>query len=154
MFRTPVPLSEDYVIVCEFSEIPLVDTFRNEILLFDAEPFFKIRVASPVPVKATPMPPGVASRTFQGKRRPLAPKATIAVMNVYESDFEWPKDTRITHLRICQIIGRPKLPWGTKRNVHIGWSDGALIKFVIGTVPVEPDGSAYFEAPIEREIYF
>jgi hypothetical protein len=154
MFRTPVPLSEDYVIVCEFSEILLVDKFRNEILLFDAEPLFKIKVASPIPVKETPTPPTIAPRTFQGKRRPMAPKATIAVMDVYESDFEWPEDTRITHLRICQIIGRPKLPWGTKRNVHIGWSDGALIKYVIGTVPVEPDGSAYFEAPIEREIYF
>ncbi len=154
MFRTPVPLSEDYVIVCEFSEILLVDKFRNEILLFDAEPLFDIKVASPIPLKARPVPPAIQPRTYQGKRRAMAPKATIAVMNVYESDFEWPENTRITHLRICQIIGRPKLPWGTKRNVHIGWSDGALIKHVIGTVPVEPDGSAYFEAPIEREIYF
>jgi hypothetical protein len=93
-------------------------------------------------------------RRGQGERRPLAPKATIAVADVYESDFEWPPNTKITHLRICQIIGRPKLPWGTERNSWIGWSDGALIKAVIGTVPVEEDGSAYFEAPIEREIYF
>lgn len=154
MFRTPCPLSEEFVIVCEFSEILLVDKFRNEILLFDADPLFRIHVASPTPVKPRPVPPVIPPRTFQGERRKDAPKAVISVMNVYESDFEWPEGTRITHLRVCQILGRPKLPWGTTRNVYIGWSDGALIKHVLGTVPVEKDGSAYFEAPIEREIYF
>jgi hypothetical protein len=154
MFRTPVPLGEDFVIVCEFSEILLIDKFRNEILLFDSSPLFKICVASPIPVKPRPVPPAIPYRSFQGERRKDAPKATIAVMNVYESDFEWPKGTKITHLRINQIIGRPKLPWNTPRNVWIGYSDGALIKHVLGTVPVEEDGSAYFEAPIEREIYF
>lgn len=154
MFRTPYPLSEDFVIVCEFSEILLVDKFGNEILLFDAEPLFKIKVASATPVKTRPVPPIIPARSAMGSQRKNAKKAVISVMNVYESDFKWPKGTEITHLRVCQIIGRPKLPWGTTRNVYIGWSDGALIKQVLGTVPVEKDGSAYFEAPIEREIYF
>lgn len=77
-------------------------------------------------------------------------------MDIYESDFDWPTPRpKITHLRICQVLGRPKRrPWNTRRNVWLGWSDGALLKAVIGTVPVEDDGSVYFEAPIEREIFF
>lgn len=154
MFTTPRPLSEDYVIVCEFSEILLVDKFRNEIMLFDTEPLFNIKVASPIPVKPTTPPPVIQPVTYQGERRAQSPRAVISVMNVYESDFDWPQGTKITHLRICQILGRPKEPWNTRRNVWLGWSDGALLKAVIGTVPVEDDGSAYFEAPIEREIFF
>ncbi|MFP4381689.1 MAG: hypothetical protein ACLFUS_14405 [Candidatus Sumerlaeia bacterium] len=154
MFTSPTPLSEDYVIACEFSEMLLVDKFRNEVLLFDSENLFSHRIRTPIPVKARPVPPIIPLKTFQGKRAADAPKATIGIMDVYESDFEWPENTNITHIRICQILARPKWPWDTPRNVYLGWSDGTLIKHIIGTVPVEADGSAYFEAPIEREIYF
>lgn len=156
---TPVPLSEDYVIACEYSEILLLDKFRNEVLLFDAEPLFVEKQAgfgavSPIPVKTRPVPPTIETVTYQGERRAGAPKAVISVMNVYETDTPFPQGTRITHLRICQLLGKPKLPWNGKRNIWQGWSDGALLKAVLGTVPVEEDGSVYFEAPIEREIFF
>jgi hypothetical protein len=89
-------------------------------------------------------------------------KATISVMNVYESDFTWPANTRITHLRIAQVIPKPSSQFGKLHNTNIayrntppvGYSEGAMVRYVLGTVPVEEDGSAYFYAPIEREIYF
>lgn len=154
MFTCPVPLSEEYVIVCEFSRMLLVDQFRNEVLLIDTQPLWKHSVRDPVPVKARPVPHVIPVQTFQGKRAADAPMATLGILDVYESDFEWPEGTKITAIRICQILGRPKWPWDTPRNVYLGWSDGTLLKAVIGTVPVEEDGSAYFEAPIEREIFF
>lgn len=160
-FKMPWPLSEEFVIAVEYSEILLLDAFGNEVLLFDCEPLFDIHAGYPIPVKKRPKPAPVEVRTHRGERREQArsagqlPKATISVMDVYESDFDWPTPRpKITHLRICQILGRPKNPWNTHRNVYLGWSDGALIKHVIGTVPVEEDGSAYFEAPVEREIFF
>ncbi len=159
-FKMPWPLSEQFVIATEYSEILLLDEFGNEVLLFDCEPLFQIHAGYPLPVKPRPKPTAIQPRTYQGERYEQAkqahdlPKATISVMNVYETDTPFPQDTKITHLRICQILGRPKNPWGTSRNVYLGWSDGTLIKHVIGTVPVEEDGSAFFQAPIEREIYF
>ena len=159
-FMTPYPLSEDYMIVAEQNEVLLVDRFRNEVLLFSNNDLdgagngCSIHIRSPLPLKPRPVEPVLSTRTYQGERRAGAPKATISVMNVYETDTPFPEGTVITHLRICQIIGRPKRPWDTFRNVWQGWSDGALLKAVLGTVPVEEDGSAYFEAPIEREIFF
>jgi hypothetical protein len=153
-FSTPFPLSEDYVIVAEYDEVLLVDKFRNEVLLFSNKPFCSINISSPLPVRSRPVEPALATKTYQGARRAGAPKATISVMNVYETDTPLPPGTVITQLRINQILGRPKKPWDTLRNIWQAWSDGGLLKAAIGTVPVEPDGSAYFEAPIEREIYF
>jgi len=36
----------------------------------------------------------------------------------------------------------------------MGYSQSPTGRVILGTVPVEVDGSAYFEAPIERLIYF
>ena len=153
-FSTPFPLTEDYVIVAEYDEVLLLDKFRNEVLLFSNKPFCSIDISSPLPIRTRPVEPALATKTYSGVRRAGAPKATISVMNVYETDTPLPPDTKITHIRINQIIGRPKKPWDTLRNIFQAWSDGGLLKAAIGTVPVEEDGSAYFEAPIEREIYF
>lgn len=159
-FMTPYPLSEDYMIVAEENEVILVDKFRNEILLFSNKDLdgaghgCSINIRSPLPIKSRPIEPVLATQTYQGERRAGAPKAKISIMNVYETDTPFPKGTVIKQLRICQILPRPKQPFDTYRNVWQGWSDGALLKAVIGTVPVEEDGSAYFEAPIEREIFF
>ena len=97
----------------------------------------------------------IPTATFQGERENSAEhhRATISVMNVYKSDFTWPDDTRITDLRIIQVF--PK-PWNSPlaNNPRIGYSDSPNVRMVLGTVPVEEDGSAYFEAPVEKEIYF
>jgi hypothetical protein len=62
-----------------------------------------------------------------------------------------PTNTPITHLRILQIllkttpdIDQPKVAAGL----------GAPGRQVLGTVPVEKDGSAYFEAPAKTPILF
>jgi hypothetical protein len=154
MLQTPVPLNKDFIIMCEFREILLIDKFRNEILLFDASDFTGLAVCDPIPVKSRPVPPVVASKYDISKPHKERPKAVISVLDIYETDRPFPQNVKITHLRICQILGRPKEPWGTTSNVAHGWSNGALLKQVLGTVPVESDGSVYFEAPIEREIFF
>jgi hypothetical protein len=73
-------------------------------------------------------------------------------MNVYESDFDWPANTRIAALRIIQIFPRP---WSSPfQRVGNSYMSGTTNRMALGTVPVERDGSAYFEAPVECEIYF
>ena len=72
-------------------------------------------------------------------------------MNAYDSDFEWPKGTRITHLRVIQILPK-SIP--ARNTPRIGIAEQTNARAVLGTVPVLSDGSAYFEAPAGKLIYF
>jgi hypothetical protein len=76
---------------------------------------------------------------------------TIAVTNVYDSDFRWPEQTEITALRIVQVLPKTTPPVDQPR---IGAATETNARAVLGTVPVESDGSAYFEAPVGKLIYF
>jgi len=82
---------------------------------------------------------------------PFSRPATIAVMNVYDSDFAWPPATKIEALRVMQVlpkttppVNRPRIGVGSETNARV----------VLGTVPVEPDGSAHFQAPVGKLLYF
>jgi hypothetical protein len=93
--------------------------------------------------------------TNQGERYGTSEhhRATIAVVDVYESDFQWPPNTKISAIRILQLFPYPwHSPWQDKPEVGPG--EGVNARAVLGVVPVEDDGSAYFEAPVEKAIYF
>ena len=79
------------------------------------------------------------------------PPATIGVVNIYDSDFTWPEDTRITALRVIQVLPKTTPPPNEPR---IGIAQQTNARAVLGTVPVEEDGSIYFEAPVGKELYF
>jgi hypothetical protein len=157
----PWPLSEDFYLVTEgrgkYNRIFLLDKFGNREVIysgFSIPNVSGLRIVSPMPFRTRKKPPVVPTATWQGQRNtPEVPRATISVMNVYESDFEWPENTRITSLRIIQHV--PK-PWSSPvtNKPSMGYSQSPTGRVVLGTVPVEADGSAYFEAPVERLIYF
>ena len=77
--------------------------------------------------------------------------ATIAVMNLYDSDFVWPEGSRIDSLRVIQVLPKSTPPPNEPR---IGVAEQTNARAVLGTVPVEPDGSVYFETPAGVPIYF
>jgi hypothetical protein len=162
LFETPYPLSEKFVIVGHYNDMLLLDEFGNEVLLFTNKSIVSsqyqkdIFIQSPIPFRPRPTEVAIAATTWQGEDydKAKAPKARISLINVNITDTPWPAHIKIKKLRICQLVPRPKEPWGTARNEWWGWGDGTLLKAVIGTVPVEEDGSAYFYAPIEREIFF
>jgi len=149
-YAWPWPLNEDYWIVSDIDRkaLVLMDRFGNRDVLWSGQALLAI------PRKARPRPLVIPTRTFQGERAKLKERspATIAVMNVYEADFDWPVGTKIKALRIVQIFPRP---WSSPFS-KVGWnySNGAINRMPLGVVPVEEDGSAYFEAPVECEIYF
>jgi hypothetical protein len=72
-------------------------------------------------------------------------------MNVYDSALPWPEGTHIEALRIIQVF-----PKTTRKanEPNIGVGNQSLGRGVLGEVPVEPDGSAYFELPPEVPVYF
>jgi hypothetical protein len=148
VYATPWPLSEDDYLCAYDPEsknhgIYWIDRFGNKELLYrDPE----IPCLSPIPFRPRPVPPVIPDQT-----NPAEDIATVAVTNVYDSDFEWPEDTKVAALRIIQVLPKTTAPPNEPR---IGIADQTNARAVLGTVPVEADGSAHFTVPAGRLVYF
>ncbi len=158
IYGTPWPLSEDdYLCVygadAKNRGVYWIDRDGNRELLYrDPE----ISCVSPIPLAVRPKPPVIPSATVQTARdRRQATqedyKATVSVINVYDSDFTWPEGTKIEALRVIQVLPKTTAPPNEPR---IGVGNQTNARAVLGTVPVEADGSVFFEAPPGKEIYF
>ena len=130
----------------------LVDSLGNKELVYrDPE----IGCHTPIAVAARATPPVVPEKS---ERLAAAPpeEATVGVINVYRSLKAWPEGTKITALRVYQALPQ-SLPSITTAHVGLPVPDTAsvnLARAVLGTVPVESDGSAYFYVPARRELFF
>jgi hypothetical protein len=153
-YGTPWPLSEDdYLCVYDADAknrgIYWLDRSGNRELIY-RDP--QISCLSPIPLQPRPMPPVIPSRTSQAAEDAHKDQPpTIAVMNVYDADFSWPPETQIQALRVFQVLPKSTAPPNQPR---IGIANQTNARAVLGTVPVESDGSAYFEAPVGMPIYF
>jgi len=156
-YGTPWPLSEDdYLCVYDAEAknrgIYWIDRFGNRELLY-RDP--NISCLSPIPLRPRSKPPMIPSQTLQAARDIAKatdiPQETILVANVYDSDFTWPEGSKVKALRIIQVLPKTTPPPNQPR---IGVGNQTNARAVLGTVPVESDGSAYFEAPVGKAIYF
>jgi hypothetical protein len=77
--------------------------------------------------------------------------AQVGVINVYNSRLPFPEDTTIKALRIIKLLPKTT-PLINKPRIGYGNEKGA--RAVLGTVPVENDGSAYFRLPAGKAVYF
>ncbi len=172
VYGTPWPISEKYHLVVydasmrkgggrqggEYKRgdygIYLLDAFGNKILLYQ-DP--EIACLSPMPLRARSMPPVLPEMTERLAQNPTM-HGTMAVMNVYDSKLPWPEETKIKALRIYQImpssVPSGKAPHQTGRRIAEASDSVNLARKVLGTVPVEKDGSAYFKVPALKELYF
>jgi len=77
-------------------------------------------------------------------------EGVFLLVNVYSA---WPRlpPVKITRLRIVQVL--PKSTWHAN-TPPLGVPNISPGKQVLGTVPVEPDGSAYFRAPAGKALCF
>jgi hypothetical protein len=161
VYGTPWPLSEDDYLCVYCADatnrgIYWLDRFGNRELLYrDPE----ISCLSPIPLQPRPTPPVLPERTTQtaaasrSKEQVLTEDriATVTVMNIYDADFDWPPNTRIDSLRVIQVLPKTTAPVDQPR-IGIGTETNA--RAVLGTVHVEADGSAHFEAPAGKLLYF
>jgi len=156
VYGQPWPLNEDYYL-CVYDPgqrhyaLCLMDSFGNKEMLYRHP---SIPCLDPIPLRPRPRPRIIPSMTTQAQEdKALMPEtpATISVMNVYDSDFKWPQGAKVKALRIVQLFPKAT-PNANKPN--IGLAAQSLTRGVLGTVPVEEDGSAYFIAPIGIAIYF
>jgi hypothetical protein len=156
IFATPWPLAEDFWL-CAYDPaakrhgLYLADAFGNRTLLYrDAS----VPSLSPIPLRPRPRPPVIPTETTQtvrGKRKFGERRATVSVMDMYDSDFAWPAGAKVDRLRIVQLIPKSTPPPDKPR---IGVARQSNARASLGTVPVEADGSVHFEAPVGVPIYF
>ena len=155
-YGTPWPLSEDdflcvYDANAKNRGIYWIDRDGNKELIY-RDP--AVSCVSPMPLGPRPVPPVIpdqVGRIAQGAVKADGRMATVSVVNVYQGDFAWPPETKIAALRIIQVLPKTTAPPNQPR---IGVADQTNARAVLGTVPVEADGSAHFEVPPGRPVYF
>jgi len=172
VYGTPWPLSEKYYL-CAYDAgmkkgmggqgqrhirgdygIYLVDVFGNKILIYrDPE----IASQSPIPLRPRKKPPVIPDQSIRVDAGEPA-EATLALVNVYDTATPWPEEIKIKSLRVYQIIpmsvpsGAP--PHETSLREPTAGDSVVLARYVLGTVPVEADGSAHFTVPARKELFF
>jgi formylglycine-generating enzyme required for sulfatase activity len=148
-FLHPFPLSEQYHLVAMKPSpqalwgLYLVDVFDNLQLIVESE---GDALLWPIPLRATARPPALPDRTD-----PARDDGTLLMVDVYEGDGlkGVPRGT-VKALRIFEYYFSYRGVGGLIGSVGM---DGPWdIKRPLGTVPVEPDGSAFFTVPANTPI--
>ncbi|MDY0166550.1 MAG: hypothetical protein RBS80_08395 [Thermoguttaceae bacterium] len=162
-YEDPYPLCEAFFLVSRLIEggggprdadnrtgIFLVDVFGNELLLHTEAP----GCFNPTPLAPTARPAQIPSRRdFENA------EGAMYVQDVYAGvHMEGVTRGTVKYLRVVESPEkRYWVPgvWGGQGVHHPGvnWHSFET-KRILGTVPVEPDGSAYFTVPSDTFIYF
>ena len=150
-FLHPWPLSEKYFLVaCKPDPdalwgIYLVDVFDNRVLVREEE---GVALLEPVPLAKRALPPVIQDKVQPDSKQALVymedvysgpglqgvPRGTVKALRLFTYHFGYQRLAGIDHR-----VGADG-PWETKR--------------VLGTVPVESDGSALFRVPAKTPISF
>jgi hypothetical protein len=154
-YGTPWPLSEDLYLCNVWENLALVDRYGNKEILCDLRSLpcpqdERLRMVDPIPLRPRPCPLVIPSKV-RSKDNPDAPRATISVMDVYSSDLPFPEGMKVKWLRVVQNIPKSNHTMG---EPMIGYERENTPRIPLGIVPVEEDGSAYFEAPVGKQLIF
>ena len=160
-YHSPWPLSENYYLV-SYSREPLgcfgagsndtgrtglyyLDRFGNRELLYeDAD----ISCQYPIPLAPRPVPAMIQDRRDES----LGETGEFYLQNVQNSFAPLPENRKITELRVFEIL--PKWPDWTGNSPRLGHAYAEGGRQLLGTVPVNDDGSAYFSVPANKPVYF
>ena len=148
-FMKPYPLNEKYFLVaCKPGPdalwgIYLVDIFDNLTLITEQE---GEGLTAPIPLKKTETPPIIPSKIKPGEK-----EATVFIQDIYEGEGTQgvPRGTikslRIFAYEYAYILAPSD---HDAQGIQSGWD----IKRILGTVPVEEDGSVMFKIPANTPV--
>lgn len=160
-FHSPWPLSEDcFLTAFSFDPLPgmssgesrdtrtglyLFDRWGNlELLCQDAE----ISSMYPLPLAPRQRPPAIQTLA----RPELGDEGEFILQDVNRSHFPMPADRKIVALRVFQVL--PKTGSHIANDPRLGYANAESARMLLGSVPVEEDGSAYFRLPARKPVYF
>ncbi|MBM4044964.1 MAG: hypothetical protein FJ279_07615 [Planctomycetes bacterium] len=155
-YEDPYPLSDKYFLCSRMTGkgeqmgIYLVDVFGNETLLHVEEP----GCYDPMPLSPRPRPLAIPSRrNFENK------DGYFYVHDVYQGTHM--ADVKRGAVKFLRVVESPEKrfwtgpAWGGQGQEApaMNWHDFNN-KRILGTAPVEEDGSAYFAVPSDAFVYF
>ena len=117
-------------------------TRSRELLWLDPD----IACGDPIPVRARPRPPVIASQLEADAGK----EGRFLVTDVYQGLTRIPRG----EIKALRLVAVPAKLHPTMNYPSIGITHDDPGKCVLGTVPVEADGSAYFRAPAGVILFF
>jgi hypothetical protein len=159
--KTPYPISRDDFLVSLMHPVTkkfslyLMDLSGNRELIYTG----KHNVWHAMPLQPRLPPPVIRDRVEWpaiGPQQPPLQDGVLYSADVFEGAPQLPRD-KVKHLRVLQIDAKTYTPW-KKTYQHSGPSisvtqaDG--VKRILGTTPVEADGSVCFSVPPGRALHF
>ena len=170
-YKSPYPLSEEYMLVSArhgkatrgftnedngwFFKLYLQDVYGNKELIYSAD---NANAWYAVPFKARPVPTEIPDKVDWPKiGSGEQPKpGYLYSNNVFDNAPEILKE-KGKAIRIVQMDPKNYTTWH-KTVQHDGPAVSVFqaegVKRILGTVPIEPDGSIYFELPAGKSVYF
>ena len=150
-FRDPYPLSADRFLAVRRSSILMTDSNGAVQTVYEL-PENDVRAGfqchEPRPIRSRPREPRVPSRP---KRR--SKTGCLALVDVtHGRKMAEVKRGEIKRLLVLETLPKPVNFSGGMEPLSMGGT--FTLPRMLGTVPVEPDGSAYLEVPALRSLYF
>ncbi len=146
-YRDPYPISGDCFIAAANNGIDVLDASGRASRLFT----FDGTMHEPRPLIKRPR-----ERIIPSRIDPSKPTGTLVLDNVYIGrNMKGIEKGEIKRLLVLETLPKP-LNYGTGLHDFIPISHGGTftLERILGTVPVEADGSAHFELPANRPLFF
>jgi len=150
-FRDPYPFSEDCFLVARGHELLLMNGRGATTTLFtlpEADRKAGLQLHEPRPLRARPREPVIPCRIDRAE-----PTGRLMLVDVNRGrNMAGVEPGEIKRLLILETLPKPINFTGGMDPMSYGGT--FTLERVLGTVPVEPDGSAYFEVPAMRSVFF
>jgi hypothetical protein len=153
-YSSPWPLSSTQYLACYSFErnaaadaygIYLMDRFGNQELILRLQ---GSSCYSPIPLRPRPVP-----RVFPDLvRGAQVDSPAVCVLQDVQAGLKGVAPGTVKYIRVLET--RSKLVHTVPQRVDVGVNSGWDVRGVLGTVPVAEDGSACFEIPAGKQIFF
>jgi hypothetical protein len=151
LFRDPYPLSEDLFLAAQECSILLMDRNGNRETIYELPSDWRVgrtKVHEPRPVR-----PRIRERILPSRIDPSKPVGRLVLENVHLGrNMVGVEPGDIKKLLVLEILPKPYNMFSGMEPLTYGGT--FLLERVLGTVPVESDGSAYVELPAMRPLFF
>ncbi|MGD0896180.1 MAG: hypothetical protein ABR915_00005, partial [Thermoguttaceae bacterium] len=144
--RDPYPFSEDCFLVCDNTRILLINGNGAADMIYENPD--GIDVHEPRPLTSRPREPVLADRVDMGKET-----GTIYLADILHGrNMEGVRPGEIEKLLVLESLPKP-INFADWMDT-ISYMSTFTLSRVLGTIPVEADGSAYAEMPAMRSLFF
>jgi len=149
VYRDPYAVTEDCFLVARRKEILVMDGQGNTEVIYRLPPEEKrLECHEPRPIRPRPREPVIPPRVDLSKAT-----GELVLADVYRGrNMDGVRRGEIKKLLVLEQLPEPVHFSGGMEPISIGGT--FTLARILGTVPVEPDGSAYFEVPALRSLFF